>query len=732
MVGGVAQRLRRLRALAAVGDPRLLMVFKICMVALASTFVLLALVAAGYALVLQQVAATVQKVSLPSVKVLSGAMQERNVGMLELQQPGQRREQLLQVRAQTDTALANMRREADDMLLNELTPGLVEQRTAELNAALAELPRMRARADAGQASSQELYEYYNELINRGSTLFGAQADEASDRRAGQGGRVATELFVAADRDSRAAAMIALAIQTGRLSQHDYREITDQRAAALAATETLIPRSTPAVQQNHAALTRSPAWNELREAANIVAENGAWGGQSRDDRAPSQLPDSDRWSQISNEVTTEAVDLAVSQSSWAAELGASNADRDLWLALGGCVVIAVVAFGIARGTSYNVRIANRNAHIAEERAQHVQLIRSGHQRVSEKNARELGPLTRSTIKRVNELALERGDDEGLVDVCYAVLKDLMRIRRVAQNEAILAGGIKASLGSRAPVALEEALHAARADTSNPQGVEVATFIPGGMLRPALAEDVISSVFELMENALLHGEGEAVSVISRPWGGGINVIIEDSGKGMSPQQFQEYNEVLLNPPGLEWHTQGETAHRGLYQVAHFTREHGIHAQLTESALGGVRAVLRFNHEHFVPSNSQSAPRGPRVGQADDTALGSQGQTDAPAGQPTPAGPGPSATPHTRFTGYLTTDGAPTHPGSERPRHALSQEGNPRASDLPKRRPRASLAEGLRDPTAHQEPEPTVALSAEGARNTTAAIRRGSRRARDPKEN
>lgn len=463
-----------MRKLAEAGDPRLLKIIKRCMWGVAAVLAGLALVAVFYAGMLKQVATTVKGLSLPSVAVLEGAMQERTLGRMELVQPGQRTEELRQVRKQTDVALHNMRNEMPEGLLADLlTPGEVKQRTNELNAALAELPKMRQQADNHQASPEELYTYYNRLIDSGSVLFGTQADEAGDRKAGHGGRVATELFMAADRYSRAASVVSMGLATEHLSPADYREFTEQRAAFRYAIDMLIPRSTPEVQQKYAALTRSREWRDLATVERTVIEHGPW-GDGRNDRMPAGLPDPARWSQLTNQVITdETVDLAVTQSTSAANLGAANADRNFWLALAGFIVVLGVATGIARGTSYNVRLA-------EERAQHLAEVRQGHQRVSEKNARELSPLITEIIRRLNRFAKDHGTRQDLVDWSYGMLRLGTRVRRIAHNEAIAAGGLPVN-EYRKPLELEEALHAARAETTGPEQVQVADRIPDVRLR-----------------------------------------------------------------------------------------------------------------------------------------------------------------------------------------------------------------------------------------------------------
>lgn len=366
----------------------------------------------------------------------------------------------------------------------------------------------------------------------------------------------------------------------------------------------------------------------------------------------------------------------------------------------------LAAGIALGTSYNVRLA-------EDRAAHVLEIRRGHQRVSEKNARELGPLVHEVIRRLNQLCRDHGDKRALVDEFFGLLKLLMRIRRVADHEGIIAGGVKPLAASRKPLALEQALHAARGDTTTPENVKVSIRIPEVRLRPVLVDDVISSLFELMENGLRYGGGNPVEVLSRPCTGGVLVIIEDAGEGMSEQQLDEYNEVLANPPGPEWHTQHETAQRGLFHVAHFTQQHGINVKLSEAALGGLRVVLRFTTEHFVPEDRAT----PGTPLPEPAATGPA--IEAPAVQ-APAGGGPA---RTHFAGHLPAASESTSPRA-RP---ATRPGPGTLPGLPKRTPRTNMNDELRKPAAPQPSEPVVPLSADEASNTTTAILRGAQQAR-----
>src|SRR5690606_4579486 len=64
------------------------------------------------------------------------------------------------------------------------------------------------------------------------------------------------------------------------------------------------------------------------------------------------------------------------------------------------------------------------------------------------------------------------------------------------------------------------------------------------------------------------------------------IEDRGLGMSPEELAAANEQLRDPPEFRLTS---TARLGLYVVAKLAERHGIRVRLTESAYGGITAIV-----------------------------------------------------------------------------------------------------------------------------------------------
>jgi hypothetical protein len=74
-----------------------------------------------------------------------------------------------------------------------------------------------------------------------------------------------------------------------------------------------------------------------------------------------------------------------------------------------------------------------------------------------------------------------------------------------------------------------------------------------------------------------------------GKGVVVEVEDQGLGIPTEERERLNAILRNPPDFEVMALAEHMRLGLFVVAQLAARHGIVVTLTDSAFGGIHAIV-----------------------------------------------------------------------------------------------------------------------------------------------
>jgi hypothetical protein len=209
------------------------------------------------------------------------------------------------------------------------------------------------------------------------------------------------------------------------------------------------------------------------------------------------------------------------------------------------------------------------------------------------------------------------------------------------------------------------------------------------------DLIHLLAELIDNATSFSPPQSrVEVWGDVVGRGVVLEIEDQGLGMEPEQIEELNGMLADPPDFSVMALSHEPRLGLFVVARLASRHGIAVTLRHSAYGGTRAIVLVRSELLtpVPLAEEPEPVAPPV--------------------PVPAQQGPAA----NHPSLPTRRPQPVPPAEETPRHnGILTAGEPGTARIDLFRPQREQPPQPQQPPAEQMPNrpPHQARSAHQSR-------------------
>jgi signal transduction histidine kinase len=285
----------------------------------------------------------------------------------------------------------------------------------------------------------------------------------------------------------------------------------------------------------------------------------------------------------------------------------------------------------------------------------------------------------------------------------------RARRNAENLVILGGG-QAGRQWRHPVPLVQVVRGAISEARDYVRVSLGA-LPQVRISGGAVADVIHTIAELVDNATSFSPPTSrVEVRGNAVGRGIVLEIEDQGLGLEPQQLEQLNAMLHQPPDFQAMALSDEPRLGIFVVAQLAARQGIRVTLTPSpAYGGTRVVVLIPSSLINSDESCSPVR-----------------DDAPPPDPAPAVAVPQDSP---------PDNAPEPGTGSVPVATPPELGRPAGDEdhppLPRRNRQSHLAPQLRSPEEIQ-PVPVEQPSAEVdpglARQRLSAFQYGTRRARE----
>ncbi|MFC9973357.1 nitrate- and nitrite sensing domain-containing protein [Spirillospora sp. NPDC127200] len=229
------------------------------------------------------------------------------------------------------------------------------------------------------------------------------------------------------------------------------------------------------------------------------------------------------------------------------------------------------------------------------------------------------LIERQLRLIEELEQSERDEEQLANL-FRLDHLATRMRRNCENLLVL-GGQEQVRRRNQPVPLIDVVRASLSEVE--QYERVALRVQGDMrvAGPAV-NDLVHLLAELVENATtFSSENTKVTVSGQLLsGGGAMLQINDNGVGMSPEELEQANWRLANPPVIDF---SAARRMGLFVVGRLAVRHGVRVELRAAQGGGLTAFV-------VLPDALVAPVEP--GTVGSRAFGSQPAPAAvPAGAP-----------------------------------------------------------------------------------------------------
>lgn len=624
-----------------------------------------------------------------AVQFFASVQQERQLTLADLATHGSVQAQLAQTRAKTDSTAAGQAKNLSGLYSE--APARVQASIDRTAANLAQLPAFRDKVDAGQVSLLDAYNFYNRILDEYTEGLLGVAEGTPDAETAYLRVTAMPLFVAADEMARSVALSSGGLSQGGLTDDEFTAFIQVVGAYHAGFDNAVPEMIPSVAQQYNALKASPAW-----ATVTGVEQSILGGNHR--TLPAGVTP-EQWQASATQVAGALMNLYIQQSTHATNVEIDTGDRDLYTAIAAgaaaillALVVTIIAWRLSSGLVQRLRrLREETLEIAgtqlpdlvgrvragEEvdldtemsfldhgedeigqvadafnKAQQTAIAaavdeaktREGTSKVFLNIAHRSQVLVHRQLKALDE-AERKQEDPDQLDVLFKLDHLSTRARRNAENLIIL-GGERPGRQWRNPVALADLIRGATAETEDYARVNVGK-MPALAVNGPVVADLIHLLAELIDNATSFSPPTSrVEVWGDVVGRGVVLEIEDQGLGMEPEQIDELNAMLAEPPDFSVMALSQEPRLGLFVVARLASRHGISVTLRHSAYGGTRAIVLVRSELLtpVPPAEEPEPVSPPV--------------------PVPAQQGPAAGHH--HPSLPTRQPQPVPPMDEVPRH------------------------------------------------------------------
>jgi Nitrate and nitrite sensing/Histidine kinase-, DNA gyrase B-, and HSP90-like ATPase/HAMP domain len=738
----------------------------------------------------------------PAIEFAEALQEERRLSMVLLSGDRSAAVELAQRRERVDDLLnSGVLRAAQE---NDLSGGSSDDGAT----AVAAFKQVRAGVDVGAAPPDQIYGFYNQIVDRILNRSRDLAGNMPNARSAADGAMTVELFEAAEAMSRSNALAVVA--AGNMTKERLREYSRQVGSYQAGLNSLSPVLPEQRRARLEELRRSPAWQQVASMENALLERGVG-------RGTESLPIGRKeWQSAAGTVNSELITLWRNQNTAVIDSAIDSGEKTAigWLIAGiamlaAALVASLVTLRISgRLISRLRRLRSETLALADERlpailtrlraGEHVdvdteiQSLDFGADEIGEVaeafnhaqssavaaavteartrdgvNALFLNIAHRSQIVVHRQLEMldkaeHSEEDPKRLELLFKLDHLATRARRNAENLIIL-GGEQPGRQWRNPVPLVELVRSAIAETEDYARVQTGQLANVSIVGNVVA-DLIHLLAELVENATSFSPPESrVDVQGNVVGRGVAVEVVDQGLGMSEDQMAHLNQLLQQTPDFSATSLSSDSRMGLLVVGQIAARNGVTVRLTESAYGGVRAIVLIPTDLIVRSDVRVVPHGtgnsaPQAGNG--VTPPQDGITTPPTGIPAPprripAAPmdGHGATPVEWPTvdpgsaqppvPWFPETASPTPPPREsdapapdsaaRGRHAEPPptEGRP---ELPRRRRQASLAPQLSSspPQAQAQQTPRRERTSAHARDLFSAIESGTRQGRGTRPN
>ncbi|MGW5054133.1 nitrate- and nitrite sensing domain-containing protein [Actinokineospora sp. NPDC004072] len=314
---------------------------------------------------LKAVASGVKEASIPALNTFAAVQRERQLTMTVLY--SNRNADAVGLESQqrtTDRAVRELQAAMTELSAN--APTEVTVKVEALTEVLGPLDQRRAQVAAGNADPDEIYRYYNSLLDAAHGLFDTQARIVPDPVVVQEAIAAVGLFRAGDYMSRASSVAAAAIARGQFTPTQHVEFTSLVGAYRNQLAAIAPNvADQGVREHHRALTGSEAWQRLTAAENQLIGSPAPPPVDPDtttgeETAEPELPiAAGQWQELTTRVSEELIKLTTEQSNAAAQLGLDRADEQFTeVIVGSLIALLAVVTGIVLAMRISRRLVNK--------------------------------------------------------------------------------------------------------------------------------------------------------------------------------------------------------------------------------------------------------------------------------------------------------------------------------------------------------------------------------------
>ncbi|WP_214415525.1 sensor histidine kinase [Sphaerisporangium fuscum] len=751
-----------------------------------------------------------QSVGVTSTDLGLQVQAERSLSAAVLSVRSADQSRLATQRHTTDVSLAKFEAAAtSDGLQGALTPAMKTALTALLND-LEHLQSIRASVDTRQAGRLATIQAYNRIMDSLFRLYDRITSVPDLSIYGQAGAM-QGMGHARETIARENALVNGAISSGSLSDDEYAALAEW----IADRRFLYAKSMSTLDDE----LRRP-YEEVFASANYKRFTEMEQALIREARLAGPLPDSvDRWRPVTDSLSAALDQVNSKASDKLAERTKGVAMGILLrIALAGGLGLVAVAASIIISVRFGRRLVreladlrNSARELADVRLPRVvERLRRGDEvdvdteapQIPEGNSSEtadvahaFGSVQRTAVEAaVGQANLRKGVSQVFLNLARRkqgllhrqltlldamqrratepeALDDLFhldhlttRMRRHAESLIILSGAAPGRAW-RKPVPVLDVVRAAVAEVEDYTRVRVLP-LPNAHLSGTVVADLIHLIAELIENATIFSPPQTtVQVRGDMVANGFAVEIEDRGLGLTPEEYDEINARLADPPEFDL---ADSDRLGLFVVGQLAARHDVSVVLRSSPYGGTTAIVLMPKELVVdPGSAPPVPgsladggpqhaRDPLAGPRPQQSLGTTAEPEAeppffaPPAQRSSDGPALTIVPNLADTGPFHVPSPDTAPEpqaapapdetEDRPSPTPPQRGSVSSGThrgLPRRVRQANMAPQLRESTGpYAAPTPPSGApvasgpaerSPDEARAMFSAFQQGGRRGR-----